>query len=83
MKVFGCWYCKNHGLSFISFYSSPISPFKVNFGLFDSVSLLLSYKNKFHLLMQPRTVVLGMRQPWQSCHLCDSWVRPSAAPSSS
>lgn len=62
-SVFGCWYCKNHGLSFIPFYSSPISPFKVNLRLFGSMSLLLSYLNKLHLPVQP-----GMR--------CREWGSP-------
>lgn len=46
-SVFGCWYCKNQRLSFILFYSCPISAFKVNLRPFGSMSLLPSYKNKF------------------------------------
>lgn len=82
-SVCGCWYCKNHRLSFILFYSSPISAFKVNLRPFGSMSLLLSYKNKFTppAPMQPSTEVLGMRRPCWSSYLCDTWVGPSAVPS--
>lgn len=64
-SVFGCWYCENHGLSFIPFYSSHVSPFKVNLRLFDPMSLLLSCKKKVHFPVQPScTEVPGMRQLW-------------------
>lgn len=51
-SVFGCWYCENHGPSFIPFYSSHVSPFKVNLRLFDPISLLLFCKKKFHFPVQ-------------------------------
>lgn len=63
-SVFGRWDCKNHGLSFTPFYSSPISPFKVNLRLFDSMGLLLSYKNKLPFPEQRSTETLRMTQPW-------------------
>lgn len=47
-SVFGCWCCRNHGLSFIQFYSIPISPFKVNLRFFGSEFIILFYKKQFH-----------------------------------
>lgn len=47
---------------------------------FGSLSLLPSYKNKFHFPVQPCTKAPGMRQPCWSSYLCDPWGGPSAVP---
>lgn len=64
-SVFGCRCCENHGLSFIPFYPSPISLFKVNLRLFGSMNLLLWFtKIDSTSPLQLGAKVPRMRQTW-------------------